>query len=88
MSCATTEPTELCDAVAELARKLCVSEVQPTYLRAFVAERLIPLDKKPGVRPIGVGEILRRIIGKVVTTVFSLLLANFNNSKPREENSP
>ena len=49
MSCATTEPTELCDAVAELARKLCVSEVQPTYLRAFVAERLIPLDKKPGV---------------------------------------
>ena len=55
-------------AVAELARKLCVTEVNPTYLRAFVAGRLIPLDKKPGVRPIGVGEILRRIIGKLAVT--------------------
>ena len=71
-----TKPAELCDAVAELARKLCVSEVHPTYLRAFVAGRLIPLDKKPGVRPIGVGEILRRVIGKAVTTVLKPELVN------------
>ena len=61
-----TKPAELCEAVAELARKLCLSEVNPTYIRAFIAGRLIPLDKKPGVRPIGVGEILRRIIGIIV----------------------
>ena len=35
----------------------------------FVACRLIPLNKNPGVRPIGVGEVLRRIIGKSVMTI-------------------
>lgn len=30
---------------------------------------LIPLDKSPSVRPIRVGEILRRIIGKAVTCI-------------------
>ena len=31
--------------------------------------RLIPLDKLPGVRPIGIGEVLRRIIGEAVMIV-------------------
>ena len=38
-------------------------------LEAYVACRLIPLDKKPGVRPICVGEVLRRIIGKSIISV-------------------
>jgi len=36
---------------------------------AFLACRLIPLDKNPGLRQIGVGEVLRRIIGKAVMVV-------------------
>ena len=31
-----------------------------------MACRLIPLDKNPGIRPIGMGEVLRLIIGKSI----------------------
>ena len=70
------KPTELCVAVAELARKINTVEIDPQYLRAFVASRLLPLDKKPGVRPIGIGEVLRRIVGKATTTVLKPELVN------------
>ena len=35
----------------------------------FTAARFIPFDKSPGVRPIAVGEVFRRIIGKAVARV-------------------
>ena len=35
-------------------------------IEPLLASRLIPLDKNPGLRPIGIGETLRRIIGKTV----------------------
>ena len=41
-----------------------------SFLESFVAFRLIPLDKKPGLRPIGVGKILRTIAGKAVMMFF------------------
>ena len=36
-----------------------------------MASRLIPLNKNPGLRPIGVGEVLRRVMGKVVMSTLS-----------------
>ena len=33
---------------------------------AFLACRLMPLDKQPGVRLKGIGEVLRWVIGKIV----------------------
>ena len=61
--------SDLCNAVAGTARRLCVSLPHPSYLDAYTACRLIALDKLPGVRPIGVGEVVRRIIGKAIMVV-------------------
>ena len=59
----------LCTAMAEVGRRICTTFVHPNSLSAFVACRLIPLDKCPGVRPIGVGEVPRRIIAKSVLRI-------------------
>ena len=59
---------DLCKTFAEVIKKLCTAENQSTSLEAFLANRLIPLDKNPGLRPIGVGEVLRRIAGKVIVS--------------------
>ena len=56
----------LCDAIALCSRRLAPSYINPSSLEAFLSCRLIPLDKNPGVRPIGIGEVLRRIIGIAV----------------------
>ena len=47
-----------------MARRLCTEFIDPRGIEALLANRLIPLDKEEGaVRPIGVREVLRRIIG-------------------------
>ena len=45
-------------------------ENQLASLEGFLAYRLIPLDKNPGLQPIGIGELSRCIAGKVVVTHF------------------
>ena len=54
--------TNLCKALAAFARRLATEQMHD--LTPYNACRLIPLDKNPGVRPIGVGEVIRRIIGR------------------------
>ena len=61
---------DLCKAFAEVIKKICSIENQSTSLEAFIACRLIPLDKNPGLRPLGIGEVLRLLAGKVVVTHF------------------
>ena len=51
----------LCNAVALLARRLATEHVDPSGLQALLANRGIAIDKCPGLRPVGVGEIARRI---------------------------
>ena len=61
--------------LAICVKKLATEKVNIFYekdhptsnLEAYLACRLVPLDKCPGLRPIGVGEVLRRITGKVFT---------------------
>ena len=60
---------ELCSAIAEFAKRVCTTYVDPTSLKAYISCRLVPLDKCPGVRPVGVGEVVRRIVGKAVMKV-------------------
>ena len=52
---------DLRKALANVIKKICIKDISDNSLEAFLACRLIPLDKMPGLRPIGVGEVLRRI---------------------------
>ncbi len=67
-----TASTDLCSSIASVARKLCTTYVDPEVLAPLTASRLIALDKCPGVRPIGVGETVRRIIGKAILAVIKV----------------
>ena len=62
------ESRALCYEVARVARRLCTEQVKPESLTAFVSCRLIPLSKDSGdgVRPIGIGEVLKRVIGRAI----------------------
>jgi hypothetical protein len=61
--------SSLRDAVATLSRTLANNIIQWSSIKGLLANRLIALDKNPGVRPIGIGETLRRIIGKALCCV-------------------
>ena len=75
----TSASAILCEAIAALAKKLCSKVVDPNNLSAYVACRLLPLDKKPGVRPVGIGEVWRRLIGKAVMAVTNRDIIAANN---------
>ena len=63
------ESTALCEAVAMVARWICQQFVDPAALQGFTACRLVALDKCSCVWPIGIGEVLWRIIGKAILTI-------------------
>ena len=65
--------SDLHKAIVELAKKFYITNISNNNsyasLENLLACRLIPLNKNPGLRPIEVGEILRRPLGKVVMMV-------------------
>ena len=65
---------------AKIARRIATETIAPSHLRPYNACRLIPLDKKPGVRPIGVGEVLRRIIGRRIARCVSADLKHLGSN--------
>lgn len=56
------------DCIAELTCYMANSIIDWVPLRALLANRLIALDKSPGIRPMGVRETLRWIIGKTISS--------------------
>ena len=58
-----------CAAVVATTRRLATEYVDPDGISALVPGRLIPLDKNLGVRPIGIGEVLRCFIAKAILAV-------------------
>ena len=71
-----SEGKDLREELACFARKIAKDILDPTTLEPYTACRLIPLDKAPGekelqIRPIGVGEVLRRIVGKTIAWALS-----------------
>ena len=70
MCCSFKEASDgLCHSLALLARRLCTQFIHPSILAPLLACRLVALDKNPGVRPIGVCEVARRIISKAILFV-------------------
>ena len=67
--------TALCEAIADFAKIMATQEVSAECLKEYTACRLVPLDKgndkfgNIGVRPVGIGEVFRRIVGKLVVEV-------------------
>ena len=64
------EGNVLREEVAVFTRNLLKIAYHPSLLEGYTSCRLIPLAKNPGIRPIGIGEVLRRIIGKTIVGFF------------------
>ena len=83
---------DLSDAIAEVTRHLCKKYVDPDAIKSLMACRLIALNKNPGVRPIGVVETLRRIMGKAIMAIILKMfrkwqaLPSFVHGKFQESN--
>ena len=67
-----TASNDLCNAITRLTRRICTEYIDPEGLTCLLANRLIALDKSPGLRPIEVGEVLRRIVAKAVSNIRSM----------------
>ena len=61
---------EFAEEIALIARRLCIEEVPYLHVNLLFDCRLVALKKTDdGVRPVGIGETLQRIIGKSVARI-------------------
>ena len=59
-----TSVEDLRKVIADMAKRLC-QDNSVKHFETFLAGRLTPFEIQPGVRSIGVGEVLRRVLGTV-----------------------
>ena len=66
---------DLLKLLANFTRRFCTRNSNTTVnddgdtLEAFFANRLIPLNKNPIIRPVDVREVIRRVVGKVMMDI-------------------
>ena len=61
------QSVEISKTIAKIAKKMATEELNPELMEPYNACRLRPLNKNPGVRLIGIGEVIPRIIGRTIT---------------------
>ena len=66
-----TASLNLHKSIADFVKNFCSKRInsESQSLKAFVACSLIPQNKNPGLRPIGVGEVLPQTAGKAVINI-------------------
>ena len=70
------ESSRLRDLVSQLGNLIANEIISWRKIKTLLSCRLIALDKQPGVRPIGIGETLRRLLGNAVADLTGDNLAN------------
>ena len=70
------ESSRLRDLVSQLGNLIANEIISWRKIKTLLSCRLIALDKQPGVRPIGIGETLRRLLGNAVADINGDDLAN------------
>ena len=64
-----TEVKELRKQPAAIARTLALTIVDLKSIKALTNCRLIPFNKNSSVRPIGIGKVFRKFIGKAINWI-------------------
>ena len=61
---------QLSEEIANVSKRLCSEVIPSYYISTLMACRLVPLKKLDNsVRPVEMGETLRRIVGKAVVSL-------------------
>ena len=64
------ETSEMCEAIASICNSLAASEIPPEITAPMRAVRIIAISKTDGgIRPIGIGEVIRRAITRTLAKV-------------------